>query len=389
MKTKTIYIITLLLFPLACKAQSVGQRISTLQQVLNELYQELLPLCSELITVGRLIAGFAAIWYIGFRIWKHLAQAEPVDFFPLLRPFGIGLCILFFPAIIAMVNGVLYPTVSATKNLLKNTDQTIEVLLDQKQQLLQQTDQWKMYVGVDGFGDRSLWYDITLAQGEQDEQPFWEQLGNSLKFAFEGSTYRFKHSIKLWLSEVLKILYYAAALCIDTLRIFQLLVLAILGPLAFGISVFDGFHNTITSWFARYINVYLWLPVAHIFACIIGRIQQKMLEVDIQQIATYQDTFFSDTDAAYLIFLTIGIVGYFTVPSVANSIVQASARNTLTYKLNSLAHHTTQQLYTSAIALSALWGSHSSSNSEGSSYGHTVKESYQDSYLNDKIQNPN
>src|SRR5690606_14867452 len=126
-----------------------------------------------------------------------------------------------------------------------------------------------------------------------------------------------------------------------------------------------------------------------IFGCIIGRIQQKMLEVDIQQIETYQDTFFSDTDAAYLIFLTIGINGYFTVPSVANSIVQASTRNTLTYKLNSLAHHTTQQLYTSAIALSALWGSHSSSNSEGSSYGHTVKESYQDSYLNDKIQNPN
>lgn len=386
---KVVIISVLLMFPTLSQAQSVGNRISSLQQVLNELYEELLPLCSELITVGRLIAGFASIWYIGYRVWKHLSHAESIDIFPLLRPFGIGLCILFFPTIITLVNGVLYPTVSATQNLLGNTDQTIELLLDEKQQLLQQTEAWKMYIGVGGFGNRSLWYDATIPEGEESDEPFWDQLGNSIKFAMEGTTYRFKHTIKLWLSEVLKILYYAAALCIDTLRIFQLLVLAILGPLAFGISVFDGFHNTISAWFARYINVYLWLPVANIFGCIIGRIQQKMLEVDIIQIETYQDTFFSDTDAAYLIFLTIGVVGYFTVPSVANSIVQASARNTLTYKVNSLVNTTTRQLYNSALAVSALWGAHSTTHSGSSTYGHTSSDSYQDSYLKDKIQNPN
>ena len=51
-------------------------------------------------------------------------------------------------------------------------------------------------------------------------------------------------------------------LCINTLRTFSLIVLAILGPLVFGLAVFDGFGHTLTVWLARYINVFLWLPVA-------------------------------------------------------------------------------------------------------------------------------
>ncbi len=39
---------------------------------------------------------------------------------------------------------------------------------------------------------------------------------------------------------------------------------------------------------------------------------------------------------AYLIFMIIGIVGYFTVPSVANYIVNAGGGNTLLYKVTSI-----------------------------------------------------
>ena len=50
-----------------------------------------------------------------------------------------------------------------------------------------------------------------------------------------------------------------------TIRTFQLIVLAILGPLVFGLSVFDGFQHSLRHWIARYINTFLWLPVANIF----------------------------------------------------------------------------------------------------------------------------
>jgi len=138
------------------------------------------------------------------------------------------------------------------------------------------------------------------------------------------------------MSEVLKVLFEAAALCINTIRTFYLIVLAILGPLVFGLAVFDGFQHTLTVWLARYLNIFLWLPVANVFGGIMGKIQENMLKEDLHQIATNGDTFFSTTDTAYLIFMIIGIVGYFTVPSVANYIVHAGGGNTLLYKVTNM-----------------------------------------------------
>lgn len=61
-----------------------------------------------------------------------------------------------------------------------------------------------------------------------------------------------------------------------------------------------------------------------------------MLEIDISQVNNNGDTFFSRTDMAYLIFMIIGIVGYFTVPSVANYIVHAGGGGALGQKVTSI-----------------------------------------------------
>src|SRR5665213_3862479 len=95
------------------------------------------------------------------------------------------------------------------------------------------------------------------------------------------SSYNFRNSIKEWMSEVLQVLYMAAALCINTIRTFYLIVLAILGPLVFGLAVFDGLGHILMVWVARYINVFLWLPVANIFGSIIGKVQEQMIALDI------------------------------------------------------------------------------------------------------------
>jgi conjugative transposon TraJ protein len=160
------------------------------------------------------------------------------------------------------------------------------------------------------------------------------------------------------MSEVLKILFEAAALCINTIRTFYLIVLAILGPLVFAIAVFDGFQHTLTVWIARYLNIFLWLPVANIFGGILGKIQENMLKEDLQQIVSNGDTFFSSTDTAYLIFLIIGIIGYFTVPSVANYIIHAGGGNTLLYKVTNIMSTSARTVATggASMASDALGG---------------------------------
>ena len=352
--------------PAIADAQDFAGEIHSLQSVLDQLYIDMLPLCSELIDVGRGIAGFAALWYIASRVWRNIANAEPIDFYPLLRPFALGLAILLFPYVLMVMNGVLKPTVTGTAAMVKNSNAAIAYLLKKKEEAIKKTVTWQLY-GPNG--THGNWYRYENPEGE--EETGIDLVSNGIKFLMAKAAYGIKNAIKQWMSEVLHILFEAAALCINTLRTFYLIVLSILGPLVFGLSVFDGLQNTLAVWIARYINVFLWLPVANIFGGIISKIQENMLRIDIAQIEKYGDTFFSSSDTAYIIFLILGIVGYFTVPSVANHIVHAGGGNMLLYKASNLFTGTTSSAasMTTSGAASAARGMMSSSSNQSNATG--------------------
>lgn len=384
-KALTIFLLVIA-FPGITYGQSYAGEIHSLQSVLDQLYSEMLPLCSKLIGVGRGLAGFAALWYISSRVWRHLANAEPIDFYPLLRPFALGFCILIFPWVIALMNGILKPTVTGTAAMVTGSNKAIEYLLRLKEEAIKKTPAWQMYIGDDGTGNRDKWYRYTHPDGEIEGT--LDGLGNDIKFAMAKASYTFRNSVKQWMSEILHILYEAAALCVNTVRTFYLIVLAILGPLVFGFAVFDGLQHTLTIWIARYISVFLWLPVANIFGAIIGKIQENMLRIDIQQVIQYGDTFFSATDTAYLIFLVIGIVGYFTVPSIANYIVNAGGGNALLYKASNVftaGPRTAVSTVTAgagAVAMSAGGAASSSGSSAATAQSNSGQQS---GYMHDKL----
>ena len=373
---KTAFIVGAGIFlPIVSKAQMAGE-IESFRTVLDTLYDEMIPLSSQLIDIGRGLAGFAAMWDIAARVWRHIANAEPIDFYPLLRPFGIGLAILMFPTVLTIINSVLSPTVTGTAAMVDGSNSSVAYLLRRKEEAIQKSPLWQMYVGVDGDGDRAKWYRYTHPEG--DDEGMFDEIGNDVRFAMAKASYNFRNSIKQWMSEILHVLYQAAALCINTIRTFYLVILAILGPLIFGLSVFDGLHHTLTVWLARYINIFLWLPVANIFGSMIGKIQENMLKIDINQVNEYGDTFFSSTDSAYLIFMVIGIIGYFTVPSIANYIVHAGGANALLYKATNMfstgANSTMSNVVASAGSVvnpaSSGNGKMSSDHVNGSNYMH-------------------
>lgn len=295
----------------------IADSIGSLQAVLKQAYDAMIVHCGEMIGIGQAIAGFAALWYIGSRVWQHIARAEPVDVYPLLRPFGIGIAIMLFPHVIGLINGVMEPTVSGTNAMAQDGNKAVAVLLQQKQEALQHSNDWQMYVGPAGSGDLDKWEELS---GEADSGVF-SGISNRVKFEMAKASYNMKSSGKLWLSEILQLLFESAALCINTVRTFYLIILAVFGPLAFGLCVFDGFGHIIRDWLARYINVFLWLPVANIFGTLISQIQQEMIKLDIAQVNATGQTSFGPTDAAYLVFLILSIAGYFTVPSITNYII--------------------------------------------------------------------
>jgi conjugative transposon TraJ protein len=300
--------------PALVLAQDSYEEFHGLQQVLENLYDQMIPLCSQLIGIGRSLAGFAALWFIAYRVWGHLSRAEPIDFYPLLRPFFIGFCIAIFPMVLNLINGILQPTVAATDAMAQNTNQALYAMLDGKEQQLNNPPATNPSTTPDN--DPARWYQYTHPDGTTNSSG-----GSSNPIAAAFSGFSLRNLIKTWIAEALEFFYQCAALIIDTIRTFKLVVLAILGPFVFGLGVFDGFHHTIRQWLARYINVFMWLPVANIFGAITAKIQLNMEQMQLASGNT--DPFFASTNSAYLIFLAIAIVGYFTVPSIAGYIVQA------------------------------------------------------------------
>jgi conjugative transposon TraJ protein len=257
--------------------------------------------------------------YISYKVWGHLAHNESIDFFPLLRPFAIGIALVIYPSLIGLVNGVMQPTVDGTSALVSDSNQYVATLLQQKEALIEQGAEWQMYVGPAGGGSFDKWSQYTGNTDNGIGSGFG--LTNWAKFEMAKAAYNVKNSFKVILSEFLEVLYEAAALCVNTVRIFYLVVLAIVGPLVLGLSVFDPFRGTLAAWLAKYIHVFLWLPVCNIFGAIISQVQQEMLKVDIAQLQSSGQTWFGQTDAAYLVFLLMGAVGYFSVPSITQHIV--------------------------------------------------------------------
>ena len=127
--------------------------------------------------------------------------------------------------------------------------------------------------------------------------------------------YNMKRAVQNFFRELLELLFNAAALVIDTLRTFFLIVLSILGPVSFAISCWDGFQASLSQWFVRYIS-------SDLFSSVLARIQVLMLQRDIERLSD-PDFIPDSSNAVYITFLIIGIIGYFTIPTVSNWIVQA------------------------------------------------------------------
>ena len=287
-----------------------------LHQILHTLYQEMMPLCSNLTGVAKGIAGLGALFYVAAKVWQALARAEPIDVYPLLRPFAIGLCIMFFPTfVLGTINTVLSPVVKGCHGMLETQTFDMNKYREQKDRLEYEANKRNPETA----------YLVDKEEFDKKLDELGWSAGDLITMGgmyIDRAEYRMKQNIRKWFQELLELLFQSAGLVIDTIRTFFLIVLSILGPIAFAISVYDGFQSTLTQWITRYISVYMWLPVSDLFSSVLARIQVLMLTKDIE--AMSDPTFIPDSsNTVYMVFLIIGIFGYFTIPTVANLIIMA------------------------------------------------------------------
>lgn len=289
----------------------VSSTYNDLQSLIAGLYEDMIPLASGLISVGQGLAGIAGVIFVFYKLWPVMAGREPLDVYPLLRPFAIFFLLIFFMGFVDLMNAVLRPVVNATNNIVSYQNQTVFALIKRKQELIKQKQITPPHQ--------------SDAEKESQLEAIWNKVSGAVNNAqefFSSLPETLESSIRRVMANLLEIFFYAVGIVINAIRTFYLIILIIIGPLVLGFSVFPGFEGTFNGWLARYVQVYMWLPISNILGAIIAKFQTLMVEKDIERLLSNGD--YDGADLGYLIFLLFGICSYLTVPTVSSWIIHST-----------------------------------------------------------------
>lgn len=276
---------------------------------------------ADLISFAMIIGGIGAILYIAVRVWGHIARAEPVDVYPLLRPFAIGLVIMSFPSFVGALDGVFKPLSDSTASIASANAAEAETKLNQFD------EKWEKVWGLAGKADKKT-------QEEEEVRAEAVTVISVVKALMPGaaSMQQLLNPIIAWLVEgfmkALRWIYSAISLFIETAAVFSLLIMSIFGPISFGLSIFDGLSNNMVTWISRYINLLLWTPIANVLKGLLCNIEIYAYDKALATLSTGTAESLSPWDmGGLIIFYVMGGLCFFLVPTLAGWIISGGGNS--------------------------------------------------------------
>lgn len=300
------------------------------EALLASLKTEMLPLCSDMAIIAKAVGVLGCVVSLGAVTFTALANAKPIDFMAFLKPLSIVFCIIMFePFVIGILDGIMVPIGKATSAIA--LAQEVDYY-DKNDEL--ETERAKEYPSSDIIyyltkDEQAAQAKIAESEGtEKIEETDYKEIARRDLSAAKG----YEQSIFMSLVEtVLDILSAAVRIIINLIGTFFLLILAILGPLAFAAGCFPMFDSSISNWLTRYISTSLWLPIANLFTAILSRAQMLLCENQLEGVSMG-----ATVNTTLLLAMTVvGIFGYFSIPSIANWVIQAGGSGSYARNLTS------------------------------------------------------
>ena len=291
------------------------QKFESFEATITQAYREVLQGMGHFGDVAAAIAGIAASLFIGFRLLRHLAYAEAVDVWPMLRPFALGFLALNFTLVTDFIGVMSAPLETATQNMIDiqtTRIQQIEALRLQKQQ------------------ER-----LAEMDRQMDDIGVW-QTGQYIHLLIEKNKLYLKEGFDSVLKNLFYAIFLAARLVVLTVRAFFLIVLTMIGPLTFSIAIFSGFQDSHLLWIARYVQVSLWFPLANILGTIVTYLQGKVVALQYLELTNSVPEEAQSGPLIYIVFMIIATLSYFTIPTLASYIISSSGVGSALQRISSM-----------------------------------------------------
>jgi conjugative transposon TraJ protein len=299
---------------------SFYQKFASMEEAVTTAFTEVTAGMGNLGAVASAIAAIGATFYIGMRVLGHFARAESIDVFPLLRPFAIGFLVLNFTLVTDFIGALIKPVETVTQNMVDIQTTRIQQLEQIRQQKIQEK--------------------LAKIDKDQDNLDTWVS-GQYFRLLVEKINVYFHEALNSFLKNLFYALFLAARLVILTVRSFFLIVLTIVGPLAFALAIFTGFQDSHLMWIARYAQITLWLPLANILGSIVGYLQGRVIALQVLEMTNNVPDEAASGDIIYLVFMIIATLSYLTIPTISGFIISSSGVGHALQRMSNMAMATT------------------------------------------------
>lgn len=309
-------------------AANMGKAFS---EGLQTVYDTAMQYADAFIASAQLICGIAAMIYVGSKIWRSWAAGESIDFYSLLRPFAIGLVVVFFSAFTSCLDAIIQPVTTATTYISSTqvpvSANTRQQYMELQEQLRQQQARY-LHSKLEGSTEKlSVWRTISrdITNLKTGVNGLYEELGPLLMAQFVDR-----------MSLLSDMAATAVSYFFKAFSLLGRLVLILIGPFTLALAILPAFQHNVRKWIAHYFHVCLYVPLCQL----IGFLQSLLLthclyRPGIEQLQTVVSTPYTaqlDAEVSALLQMTqsisiilsvVAILLYCQVPRLAKWIVTA------------------------------------------------------------------
>lgn len=281
----------------------IDKSVTSITETISEVFDKMMDSADLLIGLSTVIAGIGCIIYLASVLLPMIERSERIEIYPLLKPIFVALVIANFTTLTKAGSEISTGVGSAIGKMVgtKDTNSYFKIFMGKVDEMTGRTnsdtpDPPPPSEDSDSSG--------STKQPEKEKDGFWTWLLLQLVYGIiiPGLA---------WLAMFLGQLIYLGLLIFSK---FYLVVLAIVGPLSFGLSQFKMFAGSASQWLARFLSVALWPGLANLVRAIINEIVIAIAE-------NMQPTFSAVLVSILLLIFSATL--YLQVPTLASFIIQS------------------------------------------------------------------
>ncbi|MDM8242882.1 plasmid transfer protein [Phocaeicola barnesiae] len=286
-------------------------------------------LFGEFVADAQALAAIFMLLYFGVESFKMMTGDKKLEIIPLLRPFALGLVLMFWTPFVQVISYPGQVLTQHSKDMFYDQIDEVENLSRMRYALIDSVAQELLATSVE----------VERAEEEANDKKWYEfnidftSIGDKLKGLYVYVVAKIKMMFFNLIEFIVVTLWQACVYFVFFLQIIFTGILVMLGPISFAFSVLPAFREAYVQWIARFVSVSLYSCIAYIVLSISLAIMQYGLqnEIDILNYALSNEAAFlmyvgmtSGGVNSFILTCVLGALGMLTIPFVSTWIVSTT-----------------------------------------------------------------